>query len=695
MAEVASAKRPAEESLDAPRKRFKAAELPITQAQRSAVDSILHAFKKKGEFDARRKATYAKFEESDAKDNLVNAMTDLAERELERDPMLLAKDRRQAAPLIEGKAERTDVYKMAMLAVEAHIESCLDGVEEKMRDIRRKEIGVEAAAEEQKRGAKSDEDYAEESRARKAVWARQREEEEEEKRKAEESLRRQQEAEAERQRQEAEKEKRRQQEKEREMEEYRELKKRQDAEWEAERLEQEAKDNAKKEKEREKAIEEAALDELIREGKRMAAKSARLEPTVETTKTAPVPTGSRKESVLATIMRAEKMAMENGATPVPGSEHESEEQVVTLPPRKQPILKFGHAGSSVAQPGLDKYAASKEPAHYDKRGGGYGYEGSHKSSSGYYDDRSRSKHYYDDSGYQQSGHDYRNEAYNRDAPHGKYDERYEQDDRRKHDERHERDDRYRSDRYEARDNHYERRSSIADDRHSLDERYNREKNSYDSKTRDRRESSAKHGGDSSYEKPGLIKHESSSIKLEGKSMPPLTPRATRNGRDDSAERASDRHMRERTPRRDSYHESTSHRERKTSPAKYRKRSRSREREGIDRYVPGKSSSSRRDEPRASTRDRDRDHDASKYKERERDYERSSSHRDSRYPARDYEDRTHDDRRHRSSRHDEEYYKEGRTYMAPRSEHKHLDYADPSERSRKDPVDEDRSRPRGE
>ena len=55
----------AQSAMDAapPRKRLKLSDLPLTQAKRSAIDGLLHTFKKKGEFDTLRKRTYAQFEE--------------------------------------------------------------------------------------------------------------------------------------------------------------------------------------------------------------------------------------------------------------------------------------------------------------------------------------------------------------------------------------------------------------------------------------------------------------------------------------------------------------------------------------------------------------------------------------------------------------------------------------------------------
>lgn len=63
-AEAANGKRPSEEGALMPRKRYKAYELPLSPSQRSAIDGILHTFKKKGEFDTLRKQVWDEYSES-------------------------------------------------------------------------------------------------------------------------------------------------------------------------------------------------------------------------------------------------------------------------------------------------------------------------------------------------------------------------------------------------------------------------------------------------------------------------------------------------------------------------------------------------------------------------------------------------------------------------------------------------------
>jgi hypothetical protein len=46
------------------RSAVKLADLPITSAQRNAIDGLVHTFKRKGEFDKLRKSIYAEFTQS-------------------------------------------------------------------------------------------------------------------------------------------------------------------------------------------------------------------------------------------------------------------------------------------------------------------------------------------------------------------------------------------------------------------------------------------------------------------------------------------------------------------------------------------------------------------------------------------------------------------------------------------------------
>ena len=47
-----------------PRKKLKLNDLPISPSKRSSIESLLHTFRKKGEYDAMRKQIFAQFESS-------------------------------------------------------------------------------------------------------------------------------------------------------------------------------------------------------------------------------------------------------------------------------------------------------------------------------------------------------------------------------------------------------------------------------------------------------------------------------------------------------------------------------------------------------------------------------------------------------------------------------------------------------
>jgi hypothetical protein len=47
-----------------PSRKFKASDLPLPSATRSAIEGLAHSFKKKGGYDAIRKQVWEKFEES-------------------------------------------------------------------------------------------------------------------------------------------------------------------------------------------------------------------------------------------------------------------------------------------------------------------------------------------------------------------------------------------------------------------------------------------------------------------------------------------------------------------------------------------------------------------------------------------------------------------------------------------------------
>ncbi|KAJ5554144.1 hypothetical protein N7513_004103 [Penicillium frequentans] len=168
------AKRPALDIESLKSKKFKADDLPLSSAQHASIDKLLLSFKKKGGFDSIRKKIWADFNDGESKIKFTDELFALAESEIEREPALLSRERGKAATLIEGAVDRSDVYKNAELSIDTlasnHLQSILDSV----REIRRLEIGDEAATKEEEAGNKTDADYEAHVRAkreeREKVW---------------------------------------------------------------------------------------------------------------------------------------------------------------------------------------------------------------------------------------------------------------------------------------------------------------------------------------------------------------------------------------------------------------------------------------------------------------------------------------------------------------------------------------------
>ncbi|EAW22650.1 BOD1/SHG1 domain-containing protein [Aspergillus fischeri NRRL 181] len=223
------------------RKKFKTEELPLTAAQHTAIEDLLHAFKKKGGFDNVRKKIWAEFHDGEARAEFTKLLIELAESEIEREPELLSRERGKAATLIEGAVDRSDVYKKAEKLIDALASNHLQFILDSVRDIRRQQVGDELAAKEEQAGNKTDEDFAAQIRAKREIRERewqemvrkQRElEEQEARRKAEEErkkreIERQKEEEERARRKEREEQRRaereRQREEERRLEEQREM----------------------------------------------------------------------------------------------------------------------------------------------------------------------------------------------------------------------------------------------------------------------------------------------------------------------------------------------------------------------------------------------------------------------------------------------------------------------------------------
>ncbi|KAL9012182.1 MAG: hypothetical protein Q9173_003033 [Seirophora scorigena] len=177
---------PQEADVIQPRRRFRTSELPLNATQRSTIDGLLHTVKKKGHWDRLRKEVWSQFESSDAKASFNDRLNELADAEIDRDPSLLSRDRGKAATLMQGAVDRSDIYKSVELSLDRLISKHLDHILAAGREIRKAEIGEEAAAEEEKRGNIPDETYAKDAAARRDARERQRKQEENRKRREEE-----------------------------------------------------------------------------------------------------------------------------------------------------------------------------------------------------------------------------------------------------------------------------------------------------------------------------------------------------------------------------------------------------------------------------------------------------------------------------------------------------------------------------
>lgn len=283
-----------------PRKKPKVSELPLSSAQRASIDGMLHTFKKKGDFDALRKKAFQQYNESAQRGMFEAALRKFTSDEIEREPVKYLKpDRRLAAPLLEGAAARANVYDKSQADVDNYIEQYLANAEVTLRDIRRKEIGEAAAAEEVARGTKSEETYAAEAETRRKDRAKKHADEEKLRLKKEAQERKKKEIEALKKKQEElmketerlqREQKRRQEreewkkaEKEREKERIQKFnEEREKQKKEAEEREKAAQvDREKRQKEKEQRdkerLEQEALELLLREGRAMTDRARRPE----------------------------------------------------------------------------------------------------------------------------------------------------------------------------------------------------------------------------------------------------------------------------------------------------------------------------------------------------------------------------------------------------------------------------------
>ncbi|KAK0279992.1 hypothetical protein LTR35_001041 [Friedmanniomyces endolithicus] len=283
-----------------PRKKPKVSDLPLSSAQRDSIDGMLHTFKRKGEFDALRKKAFQQYNESAQRGMFEASLRAFTTTEIDRDPVKYLKpDRRMGAPLLEGAAARGDVYKKTETDIDAYIDQYLESAERALRDIRRREIGEEAAEKEVELGNKSDEAYAAEAEERRKDRAKKHVEHERLRKKQEASERKKKELEAlkkkqieltqeterlqREQKRRAEREAWKAAEKQKERDRIQKYNEEREAakkeQEDRERVAREEKERKQKEKaEREqKRLEQEALDLLLREGKEMAEKGKRPE----------------------------------------------------------------------------------------------------------------------------------------------------------------------------------------------------------------------------------------------------------------------------------------------------------------------------------------------------------------------------------------------------------------------------------
>lgn len=113
-------------------------------------------------------------------------MIQFAEAEIDKDTEYLSKDRGKAATLLQGAVERSDLSRPLDLVFESLIAQNIGLIEAEAREIRKAEVGDEAAIEEERCGRKTDDEYAYEAAKRQAQRAKARKQEEAKKRREQE-----------------------------------------------------------------------------------------------------------------------------------------------------------------------------------------------------------------------------------------------------------------------------------------------------------------------------------------------------------------------------------------------------------------------------------------------------------------------------------------------------------------------------
>lgn len=677
------------------RKKLKLSDLPIAGTQRSAIDALLLTFKKSGEFDKLRKAVFAQFEQSviyinleyvstlltgfqEAKSRMTQSLEELTETEIDRQAnYLLSKERRQAAALLEGAAERSDIYRTAENDIDKLVQELLTQAEDAMRDIRRKEIGEEAAVIEAERGSRTEEDYVREFEERRQARIQAAEEESEkikqkereEKQKAEEERRKRkeeeearekelekeqeereakrkaerEEREAKRQAEREEKERERERGYEREREERRERRKREEERIREESRERNARtrdrsrhrDRARDRSRRrstdrgvvdarlpttDKDLEAIALEELLREGQRLARSQAR--PELEKDDTLEPP--PRKILPPKSIVPRDPVAARLAKLDRPSIKSETKSSVPATPSKRDEGSRAPSAIPSVEKARdteLSDRRRSRSRSRDRRESRRYSPLPDDRRSSRY-DDERRSSHYPDDDRRHSSRFEEDRDAYRDRHRSSRYD-----------DDRESRRDRSR-DSYRGGMDSYRgsRRDPSRDRSRSRDRRRERSRSRDRPRERSRSRSRSRRRGarDRSYSpRPSRRAARSRTPVAEIDRYVPSTSR--RSPIPSSISRRREERERERPDRGDSYRAGDRDRDRDRRDS-YRERDRDERRryglDEIDRYVPGQSGARGRDNDESRRKDRERERSPSRTRDREgKDRDRDRDTRD--------------------------------------------------------------------
>ena len=148
------------------RPKYKISELPLNKEQRTTIENLLYRFKKKGGYDSLRKKVWADYNVSDTKSTLTTSIQEVAEIEIDKQPSLLSRERGKAATLIQGAVDRSGVYHNVEVEMDRLMAEHLDTVLESVREIRKSDVGEEKATEEDGKGRKTDEQYTAETEAK-------------------------------------------------------------------------------------------------------------------------------------------------------------------------------------------------------------------------------------------------------------------------------------------------------------------------------------------------------------------------------------------------------------------------------------------------------------------------------------------------------------------------------------------------